>query len=329
MSQTKPIYAQIIGTGRCLPNEPIPNEQLVARMAAKGVETSDEWIRERSGITQRYWANDDQPVSVLSEIAARNALEMAGIDAEEIDFIVIGSSTTDMIFPSAACLVQAKLGAKNAAAMDLQAACTGFVYALTLVNSMIQSGQIKTALVIGAETISDVLDEEDRTTAVLFGDGAGAVVVRASEEPGILACKIHSDGELANILYGDAKIRGGQVMGDPRIKMDGQAVFKNAVTVLPECAEETLAAANMPIEQLDWYSPHQANIRIIQSACKRLGYPLEKTIITVDQHGNTSAASVPLALDTAVRDGRIQKGQTVLMQGVGGGFTWGSVLMKF
>ncbi len=329
MSQTKPIYAQIIGTGRCLPNEPIPNEQLVARMAAKGVETSDEWIRERSGITQRYWANDDQPVSVLSEIAARNALEMAGIDAEEIDFIVIGSSTTDMIFPSAACLVQAKLGAKNAAAMDLQAACTGFVYALTLVNSMIQSGQIKTALVIGAETISDVLDEEDRTTAVLFGDGAGAVVVRASEEPGILACKIHSDGELANILYGDAKIRGGQVMGDPRIKMDGQAVFKNAVTVLPECAEETLAAANMPIEQLDWYIPHQANIRIIQSACKRLGYPLEKTIITVDQHGNTSAASVPLALDTAVRDGRIQKGQTVLMQGVGGGFTWGSVLMKF
>ena len=329
MSQTKPIYAQIIGTGRCLPNEPIPNEQLVARMAAKGVETSDEWIRERSGITQRYWANDDQPVSVLSEIAARNALEMAGIDAEEIDFIVIGSSTTDMIFPSAACLVQAKLGAKNAAAMDLQAACTGFVYALTLVNSMIQSGQIKTALVIGAETISDVLDEEDRTTAVLFGDGAGAVVVRASEEPGILACKIHSDGELANILYGDAKIRGGQVMGDPRIKMDGQAVFKNAVTVLPECAEGTLAAANMPIEQLDWYIPHQANIRIIQSACKRLGYPLEKTIITVDQHGNTSAASVPLALDTAVRDGRIQKGQTVLMQGVGGGFTWGSVLMKF
>ena len=329
MSQTKPIYAQIIGTGRCLPNEPIPNEQLVARMAAKGVETSDEWIRERSGITQRYWANDDQPVSVLSEIAARNALEMAGVDAEEIDFIVIGSSTTDMIFPSAACLVQAKLGAKNAAAMDLQAACTGFVYALTLVNSMIQSGQIKTALVIGAETISDVLDEEDRTTAVLFGDGAGAVVVRASEEPGILACKIHSDGELANILYGDAKIRGGQVMGDPRIKMDGQAVFKNAVTVLPECAEETLAAANMPIEQLDWYIPHQANIRIIQSACKRLGYPLEKTIITVDQHGNTSAASVPLALDTAVRDGRIQKGQTVLMQGVGGGFTWGSVLMKF
>ena len=329
MSQTKPIYAQIIGTGRCLPNEAIPNEQLVARMAAKGVETSDEWIRERSGITQRYWANDDQPVSVLSEIAARNALEMAGVDAEEIDFIVIGSSTTDMIFPSAACLVQAKLGAKNAAAMDLQAACTGFVYALTLVNSMIQSGQIKTALVIGAETISDVLDEEDRTTAVLFGDGAGAVVVRASEEPGILACKIHSDGELANILYGDAKIRGGQVMGDPRIKMDGQAVFKNAVTVLPECAEETLAAANMPIEQLDWYIPHQANIRIIQSACKRLGYPLEKTIITVDQHGNTSAASVPLALDTAVRDGRIQKGQTVLMQGVGGGFTWGSVLMKF
>jgi 3-oxoacyl-[acyl-carrier-protein] synthase-3 len=328
MSQ-KPIYAQIIGTGRCLPNEPISNEVLVERMARQGVETSDEWIRERSGITQRYWANDDQPVSVLSEIAARNALEMAGVSAEELDFIIIGSSTPDMIFPSAACLVQAKLGAKNAFAMDVQAACTGFVYALSVANSMIQSGQIKTALVIGAETISDVLDEQDRTTAVLFGDGAGAVVVRASDEPGILACKLHSDGELANVLYGDAKIRQGKVMGDPRIKMDGQAVFKTAVTVLPECAEETLAAVNMPIEQLDWYIPHQANIRIIQSACKRLGFPMEKTVVTVDQHGNTSAASVPLALDTAVRDGRIKKGQTVLMQGVGGGFTWGSVLMRF
>ena len=328
MSQ-KPIYAQIIGTGRCLPNEPISNEVLVERMARQGVETSDEWIRERSGITQRYWANDDQPVSVLSEIAARNALEMAGVSAEELDFIIIGSSTPDMIFPSAACLVQAKLGAKNAFAMDVQAACTGFVYALSVANSMIQSGQIKTALVIGAETISDVLDEQDRTTAVLFGDGAGAVVVRASDEPGILACKLHSDGELANVLYGDAKIRQGKVMGDPRIKMDGQAVFKTAVTVLPECAEETLAAVNMPIEQLDWYIPHQANIRIIQSACKRLGFPMEKTVVTVDQHGNTSAASVPVALDTAVRDGRIKKGQTVLMQGVGGGFTWGSVLMRF
>ena len=328
MSQ-KPIYAQIIGTGRCLPNEPISNEVLVERMARQGVETSDEWIRERSGITQRYWANDDQPVSVLSEIAARNALEMAGVSADELDFIIIGSSTPDMIFPSAACLVQAKLGAKNAFAMDVQAACTGFVYALSVANSMIQSGQIKTALVIGAETISDVLDEQDRTTAVLFGDGAGAVVVRASDEPGILACKLHSDGELANVLYGDAKIRQGKVMGDPRIKMDGQAVFKTAVTVLPECAEETLAAVNMPIEQLDWYIPHQANIRIIQSACKRLGFPMEKTVVTVDQHGNTSAASVPLALDTAVRDGRIKKGQTVLMQGVGGGFTWGSVLMRF
>ena len=327
MSQ-KPIYAQIIGTGRCLPNEPISNEVLVERMARQGVETSDEWIRERSGITQRYWANDDQPVSVLSEIAARNALEMAGVSAEELDFIIIGSSTPDMIFPSAACLVQAKLGAKNAFAMDVQAACTGFVYALSVANSMIQSGQIKTALVIGAETISDVLDEQDRTTAVLFGDGAGAVVVRASDEPGILACKLHSDGELANVLYGDAKIRQGKVMGDPRIKMDGQAVFKTAVTVLPECAEETLAAVNMPIEQLDWYIPHQANIRIIQSACKRLGFPMEKTVVTVDQHGNTSAASVPLALDTAVRDGRIKKGQTVLMQGVGGGFTWGAVLLN-
>lgn len=322
-------YAKIIGTGHCLPNEPISNAQLVERLAKIGVETSDKWIRERSGITQRYWSNNDQPVSILAETAARNAIEMAGITAAEIDFIIIASSTPDMIFPSAACLVQAKLGAKNAAAVDVQAACTGFVYALTMANSMIQSGQIKTALVIGAETISDVLDEKDRTTAVLFGDGAGAVVVRASDEPGILACKIHADGELANILYSDARVRHGELMGHPHINMDGQAVFKTAVTVLPECAAETLAAACMSTDQLDWYIPHQANIRIIQSAAKRLGYPMDKTIVTVDQHGNTSAASVPLALDTAVRDGRIKAGQTVLMQGVGGGFTWGSVLMRF
>ena len=329
MSQTHKTYAKVVGTGRYLPNAPIGNAELVARMAAKGVETSDEWIRERSGITQRYWANDDQPVSVLAEFAARQALDAAGMDASELGFIIIGSSTPDMIFPSAACLLQSKLGAKNAAALDVQAACTGFVYALTVANAMIQSGQIKTALVIGAETISDILDEQDRTTAVLFGDGAGAVVLKASEEPGILACNIHADGDLANILYGDAHIRGGQLMGDPRIKMDGQAVFKNAVSFLSEDAQATLDKAGMTVEQLDWYIPHQANIRIIQSAGKRLGMPIDKTIITVDQHGNTSAASVPLALDTAVRDGRIQKGQTVLMQGVGGGFTWGTVLMQF
>ena len=329
MSQTHKTYAKVVGTGRYLPNAPIGNAELVARMAAKGVETSDEWIRERSGITQRYWANDDQPVSVLAEFAARQALDAAGMDASELDFIIIGSSTPDMIFPSSACLLQSKLGAKNAAALDVQAACTGFVYALTVANAMIQSGQIKTALVIGAETISDILDEQDRTTAVLFGDGAGAVVLKASEEPGILACNIHADGDLANILYGDAHIRGGQLMGDPRIKMDGQAVFKNAVSFLSEDAQATLDKAGMTVEQLDWYIPHQANIRIIQSAGKRLGMPIDKTIITVDQHGNTSAASVPLALDTAVRDGRIQKGQTVLMQGVGGGFTWGTVLMQF
>ena len=329
MNQTQKTFAKVVGTGRYLPNAPIGNAELVARMAAKGVETSDEWIRERSGITQRYWANDDQPVSVLAEFAARQALEAAGMGADELDFIIIGSSTPDMIFPSAACLLQSKLGAKNAAALDVQAACTGFVYAMTVANAMIQSGQIKTALVIGAETISDILDEQDRTTAVLFGDGAGAVVLKASEEPGILACNIHADGDLANILYGDAHIRGGQLMGDPRIKMDGQAVFKNAVSFLSEDAQATLDKAGMTVEQLDWYIPHQANIRIIQSAGKRLGMPIEKTIITVDQHGNTSAASVPLALDTAVRDGRIQKGQTVLMQGVGGGFTWGTVLMRF
>ena len=329
MSQTHKTYAKVVGTGRYLPNAPIGNAELVARMAAKGVETSDEWIRERSGITQRYWANDDQPVSVLAEFAARQALDAAGMDASELGFIIIGSSTPDMIFPSAACLLQSKLGAKNAAALDVQAACTGFVYALTVANAMIQSGQIKTALVIGAETISDILDEQDSTTAVLFGDGAGAVVLKASEEPGILACNIHADGDLANILYGDAHIRGGQLMGDPRIKMDGQAVFKNAVSFLSEDAQATLDKAGMTVEQLDWYIPHQANIRIIQSAGKRLGMPIDKTIITVDQHGNTSAASVPLALDTAVRDGRIQKGQTVLMQGVGGGFTWGTVLMQF
>ncbi len=322
-------FARVVGTGRYLPNAPITNADLVARMAAKGVETSDEWIRERSGITQRYWANDDQPVSVLSELAARQALEMAQMDASELELIIIGSSTPDMIFPSAACLLQAKLGAKQAAALDVQAACTGFVYAMTMANAMIVSGQVKTALVVGAETISDILDENDRTTAVLFGDGAGAVVLKASSEAGVMACNIHADGELAGILYGDARIRNGQLIGDPRIKMDGQAVFKNAVSLLSEDAQATLDKAGMTVEQLDWYIPHQANIRIIQAAGKRLGIDPAKVIVTVDQHGNTSAASVPLALDTAVRDGRIQKGQTVLMQGVGGGFTWGTVLMRF
>lgn len=322
-------FARVVGTGRFLPNDPITNAQLVTRMAAKGVETSDEWIRERSGITQRYWANDDQPVSVLAEFAAREALAMAGMAANELELIIIGSSTPDMIFPSAACLLQAKLGAKQAAALDVQAACTGFVYALTMANSMIVSGQVKSALVVGAETISDILDEQDRTTAVLFGDGAGAVVLKASDEPGILACNIHADGELAGILYGDARIRHGQLQGDPRIQMDGQAVFKNAVALLSEDAQATLDQAGLSVDTLDWYIPHQANIRIIQAAGKRLGINPDKVVVTVDQHGNTSAASVPLALDTAVRDGRIKKGQTVLMQGVGGGFTWGTVLMRF
>ena len=323
------MYSKIIGTGSYLPNEAVTNDELAARLAKDGVETSDEWIRSRTGIEQRYLASPNQTSSDLALFAAQNALEMAEVLPSEIDLIIVATTSPDMTFPSTACLLQAKIGADNAAAFDVQAVCSGFVYALTTADAMIRAGQAKKALVVGSEVFSRMLDWKDRTSCVLFGDGAGAVVLEASEEAGILASRIHSNGRLSSILNVSSSIQGGQVVGNPFMYMDGQAVFKNAVSFLSEDAQATLDKAGMTVEQLDWYIPHQANIRIIQSAGKRLGIPMEKTVVTVDQHGNTSAASVPLALDTAVRDGRIQKGQTVLMQGVGGGFTWGTVLMRF
>ena len=323
------MYSKIIGTGSYLPNEAVSNDELAARLAKDGVETSDEWIRSRTGITQRHIASPNQTSSDLAMFAAQSALEMAGVGALEIDLIIVATTSPDMTFPSTACILQSKIGADNAAAFDVQAVCSGFVYALTTADAMIRAGQAKKALVVGAEVFSHMLDWRDRGTCVLFGDGAGAVVLSASDEPGILASKIHANGRLNSILQVSSSIQNGQVVGNPYMYMDGQAVFKNAVTALGDVAVEVLESAKMSAEQLDWLIPHQANIRIIQATAKRLDFPMDKVVVTVDQHGNTSAASVPLALDTAVRDGRIQKGHTVLVQGVGGGFTWGANLFRF
>ncbi len=323
------MYSKIIGTGSYLPNEAVTNDELAARLAKDGVETSDEWIRSRTGIEQRYLASPNQTSSDLALFAAQNALEMAEVLPSEIDLIIVATTSPDMTFPSTACLLQAKIGADNAAAFDVQAVCSGFVYALTTADAMIRAGQAKKALVVGSEVFSRMLDWKDRTSCVLFGDGAGAVVLEASEEAGILASRIHSNGRLSSILNVSSSIQGGQVVGNPFMYMDGQAVFKNAVSALGDVAQEVLEAANMSAEQLDWLIPHQANLRIIAATAKRLDFPMDKVIVTVNQHGNTSAASVPLAFDTAVRDGRISKGQTVLVQGVGGGFTWGANLFRF
>ena len=323
------MYSRIIGTGSYLPNEAVTNDELAARLAKDGVETSDEWIRSRTGIEQRYLASPNQTSSDLALFAAQNALEMAEVLPSEIDLIIVATTSPDMTFPSTACLLQAKIGADNAAAFDVQAVCSGFVYALTTADAMIRAGQAKKALVVGSEVFSRMLDWKDRTSCVLFGDGAGAVVLEASEEAGILASRIHSNGRLSSILNVSSSIQGGQVVGNPFMYMDGQAVFKNAVSALGDVAQEVLDAANMNAEQLDWLIPHQANLRIIAATAKRLDFPMDKVVVTVNQHGNTSAASVPLAFDTAVRDGRITKGQTVLVQGVGGGFTWGANLFRF
>ncbi|MCE1160187.1 MAG: ketoacyl-ACP synthase III [Burkholderiales bacterium] len=323
------MYSRIIGTGSYLPNEAVTNDELAARLAKDGVETSDEWIRSRTGIEQRYLASPNQTSSDLALFAAQNALEMAEVLPSEIDLIIVATTSPDMTFPSTACLLQAKIGADNAAAFDVQAVCSGFVYALTTADAMVRAGQAKKALVVGSEVFSRMLDWKDRTSCVLFGDGAGAVVLEASEEAGILASRIHSNGRLSSILNVSSSIQGGKVVGNPFMYMDGQAVFKNAVSALGDVAQEVLDAANMNAEQLDWLIPHQANLRIIAATAKRLDFPMDKVVVTVNQHGNTSAASVPLAFDTAVRDGRITKGQTVLVQGVGGGFTWGANLFRF
>ena len=298
-------------------------------MATRGIDTNDEWIVTRTGIRSRYLADPGTTSSELGLAAAQRALEMAGIAASEIDLIIVATSTPDFIFPSTACLIQGKLGNKGAAAFDVQAVCSGFAYALGIADKFIRSGSHKKALVIGAEVFSRILDWTDRGTCVLFGDGAGAVVLEASERPGILATAMHADGSLNGILNVPGQICGGQVTGDPFLRMDGQAVFKFAVRVLAEIAEEVCSTAGIATSDVDWLIPHQANIRIIEATGKKLGVDRSKVIVTVDRHGNTSAASVPLALDEAVRDGRLQRGQKVLLEGVGGGFTWGAALLEF
>jgi 3-oxoacyl-[acyl-carrier-protein] synthase III len=322
-------YSRITGTGSYLPPRRVTNADLAADLAAKGVETSDQWIVERTGIHARHFAAPDVTSSDLGAHAARQAIEAAGIDAAEIDLIIVATSTPDMVFPSAACILQNKLGIAGAAAFDVQAVCSGFVYALTIADSMIKAGAAHKALVIGAEVFSRILDFKDRTTCVLFGDGAGAVVLEASSTPGILSSDLHADGKHVGILCVPGTVSGGQVFGDPLLKMDGQAVFKLAVGVLEDAARAALAKAGKTEADIDWLIPHQANIRIMQSTAKRLKLSMDKVIVTVGEHGNTSAASIPLALDSAVRTGKVKKGDTLMLEGVGGGFTWGAVLLEF
>jgi len=320
-------YTRITGTGSYLPPKRLTNDMLAAQLAVDGIETSDQWIVERTGIRARHFAEPDVGSSDLAVAAARRALEAADVDAASIDLIIVATSTPDMVFPSAACLVQQKLGVVGGAAFDVQAVCSGFVYALTIADSMIRTGAATKALVIGAEVFSRILDFKDRGTCVLFGDGAGAVVLEASDTPGILASELHADGRHVNILCVPGTVSGGKVLGDPLLKMDGQAVFKLAVGVLYDVAKSVLDKACRSVADVDWLIPHQANIRILQSTAKRLKLPFDKVIVTVDQHGNTSAASIPLALDESVRSGKILPGDTVLLEGVGGGFTWGAVLL--
>ncbi|MBX3647902.1 MAG: ketoacyl-ACP synthase III [Rhodocyclaceae bacterium] len=319
------MHARITGTGSYLPHLALSNTDLVKR----GVDTSDEWIVERTGIRSRHIAAAGQMASDLAVEASLSAIAAAGISAEKIDLIILATSTPDYIFPSTACLLQSKLGISGAAAFDVQAVCSGFIYALTVAEKFIHSGSHRCALVVGTEVFSRILDWSDRGTCVLFGDGAGAVILEASEEPGILASALHADGAHHGILEVPGNVCDGKVVGLPFVKMDGPAVFKFAVKVLAEVAREVLDRAGMDDAALDWLIPHQANIRIIQSTAKKLGLAMDKVITTVDRHGNTSAASIPLALDVAVRDGRIKPGHTLMLEGVGGGFTWGAVVLKF
>ena len=321
------VYSRITGTGSYLPPRRLSNADLVAQLAAQGVESSDDWIVERTGIRARHFADDGVFSSDLALHACRHALEAAGVAASEIDLIIVATSTPDMVFPSTACILQHKLGAAGGAAFDVQAVCSGFVYALTVADAMIRTGAAHKALVVGAEIFSRILDFRDRTTCVLFGDGAGAVVLEASDTPGLLASDLHADGRHVGILCVPGHVAGGQVLGDPLLKMDGQAVFKLAVGLLESAAHAALAKAGRTEADIDWLVPHQANIRIIQSTARKPKLSMDKVIVTVDQHGNTSAASIPLALDVAVRSGRIRPGDTLMLEGVGGGFTWGAVLL--
>ena len=318
------VYSRIIGTGGYLPAQVLSNRDLESR-----VDTTDEWIYTRTGIRQRHIAADDEKTSDLALEASRKALQAAGIAAAELDLIVMATTTPDMVFPSAACILQSKLGVRNCPAFDVQAVCSGFIYGLSTADKFVRSGQYRNVLVVGAETYSRILDWSDRSTCVLFGDGAGAVVVRRDSGPGILSSHLHADGSYANMLSVPGTVRGGKVSGRPLLQMDGGGVFKFAVRALDDLVEEALAANGMRKADIDWLVPHQANIRIIQASAKKLGLSMEKVVVTVDRHANTSAASIPLALDEAVRDGRIRSGQHVLLEAVGGGFTWGAVLIKW
>ena len=327
--QARRLYSRITGTGSGLPQRVVSNEELARELATRGVETSDEWIVARTGIRQRYIAGPGETTTELGARAAQAALQAAGIDASDIDLIVVGTSTADQIFPSTACLIQARIGALGCAAFDVQAVCSGFIYGLATADALIRTGAHRRTLVIGTEVFSRILDWTDRTTCVLFGDGAGAVVLEASNEPGVLAVQLKADGSHAGVLCTAGRVSNGKVEGDPFLRMDGQAVFKLAVNVLGNSAVETLAQAKLDPSHLDWLIPHQANVRILNATARRLGVPDERLVATVDRHANTSAASVPLALDDVVRSGRIKRDDHLLLQGVGGGFTWGSVLVRW
>jgi 3-oxoacyl-[acyl-carrier-protein] synthase III len=321
------IYARIAGTGSFLPERIITNAEM-----EKLVDTSDEWIAARTGIRQRHIAAEGQTTGDLAYGAALAALESAGVAASEIDLIVIGTTTPDLILPSTACLLQHRLGANGCAAFDVNAACSGFIYALTVANQFIRAGTAKTALVVGAETLSRMLDWTDRTTCVLFGDGAGAVVLKADSAPGIMSTHIHADGAYKELLWNPVGVSAGftnEKNHGVRVLMQGREVFKVAVKTLDRVVEETLEANNLDRHAIDWLIPHQANLRIIQATAKRLDMPMERVIVTVDKHANTSAASVPLALDAAVRTGKVQRGQLLLLEAFGGGFTWGSALLRY
>lgn len=318
------MYSRIIGTGSYLPERILTNYDL-----EKMVDTSDEWIRTRTGITQRHIVSDGQMASDLAANASRSAMENADISADEIDLIIVATTTPDMVFPSTACILQNKLGIKNCPAFDVQAVCSGFVYALAIADMFVCAGKCRNALVVGSEIYSNIIDWNDRSTCVLFGDGAGAVLLTRSDHPGILSTHLHADGNYSNVLSVPGNVCGGKIQGNPYIYMEGNAVFKFAVKVLEEVALEAIAENKLQATDIDWLIPHQANIRIIRSTAKKLGIPMEKVVTTVEKHGNTSAASVPLALDIAVRDGRIKSDQYVLLEGVGGGFTWGAVLLRW
>ena len=323
-------FSRIVGTGSALPERAMSNVALAQALAERGVETSDEWIRTRTGIENRYLADASETTTVLAERAARRALESAQVKPNELDLLVVATTTPDQVFPSTACQLQARLEAKMGAAFDIQAVCAGFVYAVNVADAMIRSGVYRNALVVGVDVMSRLIDWNDRTTCVLFGDGAGAVVLKASETPGVLAAKMSSNGAFGmDVLSCPGRIEGGSLVGDGFLRMDGQQVFRTAVGMMTESAKEVLAMAGMTIEEVDRYVPHQANLRIMQKIAEKLGLPDEKVVVTVNRHGNTSAASVPLALDCAVREGKIQEGDAVLMQAVGAGMAWGSLLVRF